>query len=124
MASAATVDSPDGQMADFHHLARQLLRLRRERQRHFPIDATGPAWDLMLGLFEKDGENHRPALGDLATWAHVPRTTAIRWLRQLEHHGFVALVPDRRDKRLVRVALSDSGRETMIALFTAAELEF
>lgn len=107
---------------NLRHLARELLRLRNERQRHFPIDATGPAWDLMLALFEAAGEVKQISVGDLVVRTNVARTTAVRWLRQMQRHGLATLTPDVRDKRLVRVAMTDSGCSFMESLLGQSDL--
>ena len=103
-------------------LARRLLRLRNARQNHFPIDATGVVWDLMLALFEADGEEDRISVGEVVERSKVARTTTVRWLRQLERHGLVSLSSDRHDKRLVRVAITTPGIEVMETLLGEAGL--
>jgi DNA-binding MarR family transcriptional regulator len=122
MASVLVSSDGDERTRDYQRAASQLLRLRRERQRHFSIDATGPAWALMLALFEADRDRLLPSVGEIAKRADVPRTTAIRWLRKLEHHGYATSVADRRDRRLVRVRIANAGREAMQSLFEAAGL--
>lgn len=107
---------------DLQDLAQELLRLRLERHRRLPMDATGPVWDLMLALFDAGIDRHRLSVGDLAVRAHVARTTAVRWLRQMERHGLVSLLSDPRDKRLVRVSLTKSGGRIMESLLGDARL--
>ena len=102
-------------------IARRLLRLRQERSRHFaPVDATGPAWDLMLVLFALPGEERDLCVGDLAEHAAVPRTTTVRRVRQLEQHGFVSVFDDSKDKRAVRVQLTPQGASAVEATFATA----
>ena len=120
MASLPAVFPDSSSDRKLRNLARKLLRLRNARQRHFPIDATGVAWDLMLALFEADGEQDPISVGELVERSKVARTTTVRWLRQLEHHGLVALSPDRHDKRLVRVAITGPGCEVMETLLAQA----
>ena len=123
MASQPAFEVTEPTSRELQLLARGLLRLRHERHRHFPMDVTGPAWDLMLALFDAHDDDLHLSVGDLAVRAHVPRTTTIRWLRQMEKHGFVALLSDRRDKRLVRVHLTESGRNTMVGLLAGAKIQ-
>lgn len=123
MASQPAFEVSNPTSNEVHLLARGLLRLRQERQRHFSIDVTGPAWDLMLAMFDADGDDLHLSVGDLAVRAHVPRTTTIRWLREMERHGIVVLLPDRRDRRLVRVRVTHAGRETMVGLLSAARVQ-
>jgi DNA-binding MarR family transcriptional regulator len=105
-------------------LARRLLRLRQERRRHFaPVDVTGPAWDLVLVLFGLPGEERDLCVGDLAMRASIPRTTTVRWVRQLDKHGFVSLFDDSKDKRAVRVKLTPAGERAVEWTFAAANLK-
>ena len=106
--------------SDFRGAAQGLLRLQSERDRRFaPLSITGPAWDLMLVLYAAD-DPEGLYLGDVAKRASVPRTTGLRWLRRLQRHGYVALASDAKDKRAVRVILSDSGERAMESCFAAA----
>ena len=122
MASLPAVFPDSSSDRKLRHLARKLLRLRNARQRYFPIDATGVAWDLMLALFDADGEEDRVSVGELVERSKVARTTTVRWLRQLERHGLVTLSADRHDKRLVRVAITEPGCEVMENLLGQAGL--
>jgi DNA-binding MarR family transcriptional regulator len=98
--------------------------LRQERRRHFaPVDITGPAWDLVLVLFGLPGEERHLCVGDLAARASIPRTTTVRWVRQLDRYGFVTLSSDSKDKRAVRVQLTPSGERAVEAAFSAASLK-
>lgn len=105
----------------FQRAARQILRLRQERKRHFDkIEIVGPAWPLMLVLYGLDSSVTPPAVGDLAEQADLPRTTALRWLRLLQRHGIVKLAIDPEDRRVVRVHLTVEGRKGMHNAFVAA----
>jgi len=105
-------------------IARRLLRLRQQRQRHFlPVDATGPAWDLMLVLFGLPAGEKDLCVGDLAVRADVPRTTTVRWLRLLDKHGFVTLFDDKKDKRAVRVRLTPAGDRAIHSAFATSGLK-
>lgn len=122
MASLPAVFAANSSDRDLRLLARELLKLRNERSRHFPVDVTGPAWDLLLALFHV-GRNSEPlSLGDLVEHTRVPRTTAVRWLREMKQHGLVTLSSDRHDKRLVRVAITPVGHETMDGLLSQSDL--
>lgn len=105
-------------------MARRLLRLRQERRQHFaPVDVTGPAWDLLLVLFGLPGEERDLCVGDLAARASIPRTTTVRWVRQLDRHGFVTLFDDKKDKRAVRVQLTPAGERAVEATFISGGLK-
>ena len=104
------------------HVAGMLIRLRRERVRHLlPVDGTGPAWHLMVALMALGSDEHL-CVGDLAEHAAVPRTTTVRWLRELDKHGFVTLTGDKKDKRTVRVRLTPAGQRAVDASFDSAGL--
>jgi DNA-binding MarR family transcriptional regulator len=108
--------------SDSELAARRLLRVRQERARHFaPVEMVDAAWDLLLVLFGARKAATTMRVGDLAALARVPRTTAVRWLRQLETHGFVCLAGDPDDKRAVRAELTERGGKAMKASFAAAK---
>ena len=122
MASSPAAFAANSSERDLRLLAGELLKLRNERGRHFPLDVTGPAWDLLLALFHVGDGPDQPSLGDLVEHTKVPRTTAVRWLREMKRHGLVTLGSDRHDKRLVRVAITPAGIETMDNLLGQTEL--
>ena len=115
-------DSGDSWLdSDSELTARRILRMRQERKRHFaPIEMADTAWDLLLVLFGAKKEAATMHLGDLAAQAEAPRTTAVRWLRELETHGFVRLASDPDDNRAVRAELTERGERVMSASFAAA----
>ena len=122
MASLPAAFAANSTSRDLRILARELLKLRTERSRHFPFDVTGPAWDLLLALFHVGESQEQLSLGDLVDRTNVPRTTAVRWLREMKRHGLVTLGSDRHDKRLVRVAITPVGIETMDGLLGQTDL--
>ena len=118
----ANSDTVDGWLnSDSELVARRILRVRQERMRHFaPVEMVDAAWDLLLVLFAAKKEVATMQVGNLAAQANVPRTTTIRWLRQLETHGFVRLAGDPNDKRAVRAELTERGNRAMKASIAAA----
>jgi DNA-binding MarR family transcriptional regulator len=65
-----------------------------------------PAWDILLDLY---AERHSPracAVTNLCQAAHVPATTALRWIARLEAHGCITRSPDPTDGRRVYVHLT------------------
>jgi len=87
--------------------ARRLRALRRERERHFPAElASGPAWDLLLGL---DGE------AEPDTDSPLSPATRHRWLRILSENGLVAMNGDQP----ASARLSAAGRARMDGYLTA-----
>ena len=101
-------------------LARSVLRLRETAKSNF--GSSGPALNLMLALLAFDERLAGRHIGSVAERAHVPRSTALRWLRKLQQSGYVSLVGDRHDGRAVRVSMTSSGIETMQASFITARL--
>jgi len=77
----------------------------------------------MLVLFGLPGEERDLCVGDLAERSAIPRTTTVRWVRQLEKHGFVTVFDDSKDKRAVRVQLTPHGAEAVEATFATAALK-
>lgn len=113
--------TPRDTQSEENHFARQLLRLQQTRKRQFaPVEITGPGWNLMLALFAVPADSAGLGVGQVAQKADIPRTTAIRWLRRLEHHHLVRLAADPADKRVIRVNLTRSARGGMHASFAAA----
>lgn len=93
-------------------LARVLYAERRRRDRTFPCDIFGePSWDILLDLFIATGEGRRVPTTSACIGAHVPPTTALRWLRLLEGHGLIEREEDERDGRRTFVRLSKKGMD-------------
>lgn len=91
-------------------LARALYTERRRRDRIFPSEIFGePSWDIPLDLFIAAREKRRVPTTSACIGAHVPPTTALRWLRVLEDKGLVEREEDQRDGRRTFVRLSRHG---------------
>jgi DNA-binding MarR family transcriptional regulator len=103
---------------DFEASARQLLSLSRARADVFGRDlGSEPSWHLLLALYSSN-EGELPATS-VAKIARLPHSTAVRWLGKLERRGFLWRRVDRKDKRVVRVRITDSGRSAVSATFAA-----
>lgn len=95
-------------------LARELYGERRRRSRYFDADLFGePSWDILLDLYIAACEDRRVPTTSACIGAHVPPTTALRWLRLLEARGLVEREHDGRDGRRTFVGLSARGIEAM-----------
>lgn len=95
-------------------LARELYAARRRRSRLFPADLFGePTWDILLDLYVAGRESRRVPTTSACIGAHVPPTTALRWLRILEARGFVERESDGKDGRRTFVRLTDRGNAAM-----------
>lgn len=104
-AKAAPV--PPGTMLAF---ARETYNLRRRRARFLPADLFGePTWDILLDLYVATCENRSVPTTSACIGAHVPPTTALRWLRILEARGLVEREEDGSDGRRTFVRLSEQG---------------
>lgn len=97
-------------------MAHELYVGRRRRKRHFTGDLFGePTWDILLDLYIAAREDRRVPTTSACIGAHVPPTTALRWLRILEAKGHVEREDDGRDGRRTFVRLTDGGLAAMDA---------
>ncbi|MEI6486619.1 MAG: sigma 54-interacting transcriptional regulator [Sphingomonadales bacterium] len=91
-------------------LVRRIIRLRRDRDRHFPADLfADPAWDMLLDLAAARMEAADVAVSSLCVAAAVPTTTALRWVRSLGEAGIFVRRTDPADARRVFITLSDEA---------------
>jgi DNA-binding PadR family transcriptional regulator len=125
-AEAPQVDATDHAVSDGSEasaalaLARELYLGRRRRARFLSADLFGePTWDILLDLYVSAREGRRVPTTSACIGAHVPPTTALRWLRILETRGLVEREGDGRDGRRTFVRLSDKGLAAMDAFFRA-----
>lgn len=101
---------------------RQIIRGRRERDRHFERDLfADPAWDMMLDLYAAGLECRNVSVSSLCTAAAVPPTTALRWISLLTAKGLLTRKADPVDTRRVLVELSDDATERMNAYFAVVQ---
>lgn len=62
---------------------------------------------LLEALWEQDGQTP----GELAARMRVAVPTAVRMAQRMEATGLVTRTPDQDDRRLVRIGLTDRGRQ-------------
>jgi hypothetical protein len=97
-------------------LARECYAGRRRRARYLSADLFGePTWDILLDLYVAAREGRRVPTTSACIGAHVPPTTALRWLRILESRGLVGREEDGRDGRRTFVKLTARGESVMEA---------
>lgn len=97
-------------------LVRRLIKLRRDRERHFPAEIfADPAWDMLLDLIAARLEGKRVPVSSLCIAAAVPTTTALRWVRSLTEAGLLERCADPTDARRSHVELSDQAAAAMLA---------
>lgn len=97
---------------------RNLLRLRRNRDRFFAGDLfADPAWDILLELYAAALGQLRVSVSSLCVGAAVPATTALRWINHLEEKGMIVRRSDPTDRRRHFLMLSKEAIEAMSAFF-------
>jgi DNA-binding MarR family transcriptional regulator len=74
-----------------------------------PTGLTITQYGILAGLSSGD----RFAIGPLADQLFMDPTTLTRNLQPLQREGLVVIEPDRRDRRVRWVSLSDAGRRTL-----------
>jgi hypothetical protein len=96
-------------------LVRRIIRLRRDRERHFPAELfADPAWDMLLDLAAARMEQQDVAVSSLCVAAAVPTTTALRWVRNLSEIGLFVRRTDPADARRAFITLSDQAFDAVV----------
>jgi DNA-binding MarR family transcriptional regulator len=100
---------------------RRARSLRQLRKRIFGKDNfSGPAWDILLHLFESHVSQLRDTVGNVCDGTELPSATAVRWIGRLEQELLVSVSDDQFDGRRRFVKLTDSGVQLMINYFAGA----
>lgn len=98
------------------------IRRRRLRERHFNAELfADPAWDMLLDLMAARIERKPVSVSSLCLAAHVPSTTALRWIRTMTEAGLFERQADPGDGRRVYISLSDDAARAMAAYFADAQ---
>jgi hypothetical protein len=101
---------------------RELIKLRRLREQHFPADLfADPSWDILLDLFAAKLEGKSVSVSSLCIAAAVPPTTGLRWITTMTEHGALVRRQDPNDARRVFIELSADSEERLRAFFTDAQ---
>ena len=82
-----------------------------------PLGVTPPQWGILISLYNEDAGT--PA--ELAKFMAIDGSAVTRTLDQLEEKGMLARVPDRQDRRSIKIELTARGRELAPKLATRAE---
>lgn len=95
--------------------ARRLRELRRTLlgTEHF----SGPAWDILLHLFESHVMQRRDTIGNVCDGTGLPATTAVRWINRLEQSRLIVVRDDHLDNRRRFAQLSAEGVDIMTKYF-------
>jgi hypothetical protein len=101
-------------------LAKEMLRERQMRARHFP-DAhfAEPVWMILLDLFIHAETGVDVSVSSACIGSGVPPTTALRHLSSMVSQGQVDRVPHPSDGRQIQVRLSPSARGAMRTYLSA-----
>jgi DNA-binding MarR family transcriptional regulator len=101
------------------HSVRRARRLRDLRRKMLgPENFSGPAWDILLHLFESYVLQRRDTVGNVCDGTEVPPTTVIRWISRLEQCGMLIVRDDHLDNRRRFVELTHHGSDTMARYFS------
>lgn len=100
---------------------RELIKLRRMREQHFPADLfADPGWDILLDLFAAKLEGKSVSVSSLCIAAAVPPTTGLRWITTMTDHGALVRRQDPNDARRVFIELSAESETGLRAFFSDA----
>ena len=100
---------------------RELIKLRRLRDRFFPPDLfADPAWDILLDLKAAAQEGQQVSVSSLCIAAAVPPTTALRWVTVMTDSGMLLRRQDPTDARRVFIELSPETSAKLDDYFVAA----
>lgn len=113
-------ERPDLDVEPLHVLSRisRLAAVLDQRRADAFVDhgLQGHEFDV-LSVLRRSGRPFERTAGELATLTHVTSGTMTSRLDRLVSRGFVTRHADPNDGRLVRVRLSDAGRERVDAAF-------
>lgn len=99
-----------------------ILAARYARTERLGMDLAHPGWSLLLELFRGTLEKAPVRLARLAAEAHVPSTTALRWVERLIRAGLVRREAPTQPDGPVLLALTDAGAEAMEDYFVSVQL--
>jgi hypothetical protein len=104
---------------------REIIKLRRMRERFFPPDLfADPAWDILLDLKAAAQEGQHVSVSSLCIAAAVPPTTALRWISAMTDSGMLVRRQDPADARRVFIELSPETSAKMDDYIVAVSTRF
>jgi len=107
---------------DLHRSVRTAKNLRNLRKRMLGEEVfTGPAWGILLELFESYILQRTDTVGQVCVSSDVPAATVLRWLNRLSDSGLVTMHDDHLDRRRRFVELSANGIHLMTQYFSGTE---
>lgn len=103
-------------------MVRREICRRVQRERHFPADLfADPAWDILLDLYASHYERRTVSVSSLCIAAHVPATTALRWIKTMCDQGLLIRESDPNDGRRIFISLTEELRCRLDAYFEDLE---
>jgi DNA-binding MarR family transcriptional regulator len=100
---------------------RRACKLRNLRRSLLGEDCfTGPAWGILLHLFDAHLQQVRDTVGSLKAATETPTTTVLRWLERLEAEALIVSRDDPLDARRRYVELTPAAVELMTKYFKGA----
>jgi hypothetical protein len=100
------------------HLEQKAAALIAERDKRAQFFAeelfADPAWDILLDLTLAALQQRRVTVSNLCIGAHVPQTTALRWIKMMADQGLLERQDDRLDARRKFVALAPATLKKML----------
>ncbi len=122
-ANTGTLTANAAQSSTLATRIHRILKLRSSRNAIFN-DAlfADPAWDMLLNLYISRLEGRPEAVSSICIASGVPSTTAIRWIKLLEHQGWVYRSPDPADGRRWFLALTGKAETAMERFFAQPEI--
>jgi DNA-binding MarR family transcriptional regulator len=100
-------------------VAREIVYLRRLRDKSLGDIFGEPAWDMLLDLFIANDRGQEVSISSLCHAAAAPATTALRWINVLEERGLIVRQRDPNDGRRVWLMLTPETLEKMQMLMAA-----
>ncbi len=99
-----------GAASDLRSRARNILKLRRERERLLDRRLFGePGWDMLLELYVAHCDGKSVTVSAVAQASAGPTTTGLRYISLLAEAGLVERTKAAHDRRSILVSLTDEG---------------
>ena len=89
----------------FHELIKKLHHKRREKLEQLGLYRGQPP--ILFTLYEKDGKTQK----EIAEVMKIQASTVTKMIQRMEKSGFITRKNDENDKRVMRVYLTDKGKE-------------
>jgi DNA-binding MarR family transcriptional regulator len=114
LAAFARATAEPSQAVHQSRFVRAMQTARRQRDAFFNGALfADPAWDILLEVYARHLEGQRITVSNLCSAAHVPSTTALRWIARMEDEGLLVREQDPSDARRSWLELSSAAVEQM-----------